>query len=212
MNPLQRGTDVKAVVLGESRVGKTALATRYTTASFVSNTPATINASCYSKDSRINNTPVKFYIWDTAGQEQFRSLSPIYYRNCDVAIIVYDVTKLTSIEVTNFWVSELRSNGPANVPIVVLGNKCDLGDGHRMITEEEGRSFAWSIQAEFFEVSALNGMNVELAFDRALELGYEFVRNYKMPNDVRYLRSDVIHQIENETHMLAIKPYGQRCC
>ncbi|OHS95668.1 Ras family protein [Tritrichomonas foetus] len=178
MSPNKKNADVKAVVLGESRVGKTALATRYTTTVFNENTAATINAACFNKEVSINNTPVKYYIWDTAGQEQFRSLSPIYYRSCNVAIIVYDITNISSIEVTNFWVTELRDNGPQGVPIVVLGNKSDLSD-LRQISEEDGRSFAESIGAAFYEVSALSGNNVETAFNKALDLGYEFARTAK---------------------------------
>ena len=122
--------------------------------------------------------PVKFYVWDTAGQEQFRSISPIYYRSSHVAIIVFDVTSLPSLEVCNFWVNELKENGPTDVPIIVAANKSDL-EMFRQISVEDCQAFADSIGAKLFETSAVTGKGVNELFDTAFRMGYKFSKSQK---------------------------------
>ena len=171
--------NVKAVLLGESKVGKTSLAKHFTTGSFDDNSTVTISASCYSKDLIADiNVPVKFYVWDTAGQEQFRSISPIYYRSSHVAIIVFDVTALPSLEVCNFWVNELKENGPTDIPIIVAANKSDL-EMFRQISVEDCQAFADSIGAKLFETSAVTGKGVNELFDTAFRMGYKFSKSQK---------------------------------
>lgn len=171
--------NVKAVLLGESKVGKTSLAKHFTTGSFDDSSAVTISASCYSKDLVADiNVPVKFYVWDTAGQEQFRSISPIYYRSSHVAIIVFDITSLPSLEVCNFWVNELKENGPPGIPIVVVANKLDL-EMFRQISIEDCQAFADSIGATLFETSAVTGKGVSEVFDAAFRLGYRFSKTQK---------------------------------
>ena len=177
---LQRTNNItlKAVLLGESRVGKTSLCSRYVSEEWDSNSQPTISASCFSKDLMIDDTKVKFYIWDTAGQEQFRSISPIYYRLAHVAILVFDLTSLPTLEVANFWVNELRTNGPPGVPLIAIANKSDL-KMLRQIPTLDAKLFAESKGATFFECSALNGDNVNEAFEAAARIALDFYKSQK---------------------------------
>ncbi|CAG97842.1 Rab family GTPase YPT10 [Kluyveromyces lactis] len=128
---------VKLVLLGESSVGKSTIVTRFTTGEFHINSP-TIGAAFSTKamewvDSEDGiKRRVNFEIWDTAGQERYRSLAPMYYRNTDVALIVFDVTQLASEKKAQSWIDELNNYledyKKDTVQLRVVGNKIDLVD------------------------------------------------------------------------------------
>lgn len=79
-----------------------------------------------SKQIMVDNQPIKYQIWDTAGQEKYHSLAPMYYRGAAAAIIVYDITSAQSFQTLKNWVRELQQLGPENIVIAVCGNKSDL--------------------------------------------------------------------------------------
>ena len=114
-----RPTQFKVVLLGEGRVGKTSLVLRFCKGTFTDGQPPTIQASCLDKVLRIGDKSLHLVIWDTAGQERFHALGPIYYRDADAALLVYDITDSDSFNKVKTWVKELRkmvsppSRGPA---------------------------------------------------------------------------------------------------
>lgn len=79
-----------------------------------------------SKQIQVDGKPIKYQIWDTAGQEKYHSLAPMYYRGADAAVIVYDITSAQSFQTLKNWVRELQQLGPENIVIAVCGNKSDL--------------------------------------------------------------------------------------
>ena len=81
-----------------------------------------------SKQILVDGNPIKYQIWDTAGQEKYHSLAPMYYRGAAAAIIVYDITRQSSFQTLKAWVRELQQLGPENIVIAVCGNKSDLED------------------------------------------------------------------------------------
>lgn len=130
--------NLKLVLLGESSVGKTSIVSRFTTGNF-NKSNATIGAAFMTKNMEVlprdgdENRAIKrinMEIWDTAGQERYRSLAPMYYRNTDVALIVFDVTKLDSFSRAQSWIDELKSyvnqDTRDDITIVLVGNKVDL--------------------------------------------------------------------------------------
>lgn len=97
------------VTVGEASVGKTSITVRFVHNQFKDNTISTIGASFLTKTIYINGCWTKFNVWDTAGQEKYRSLAPLYYRGVDCAILVYDITSRESFEaVKNYWIHELK--------------------------------------------------------------------------------------------------------
>ena len=103
--------NVKVVLIGESNVGKTSIILRYAANTFKNELMTTSGASFVSKLININNKPIKFEIWDTAGQEKFRAVTRIFYQNAAVCVLVYDITKKESfLELKNFWVNEIKNN------------------------------------------------------------------------------------------------------
>ncbi|SCU98386.1 LADA_0H12684g1_1 [Lachancea dasiensis] len=134
--PLFRA-DLKLVLLGESSVGKSALVTRFTTGKFHRNN-ATIGAAFTTKTISWENESgfwsVTFEIWDTAGQERYRSLAPMYYRNTDVALVVFDVSAEITQSKAESWIQELQNyihsdESTPEIVIKVVGNKIDLLPG-----------------------------------------------------------------------------------
>mmetsp|Transcript_19978 Transcript_19978/g.41844 ORF Transcript_19978/g.41844 Transcript_19978/m.41844 type:complete len:234 (-) Transcript_19978:1922-2623(-) len=106
---------------------------------------------------------IGFKIWDTAGQEKYRSLAPMYYRGSNAAILVYDITKPGSFAALQDWADELRQNGPADLALVVCGNKSDLEEG-RLVGRSMGEAYADDIGAFYIETSAKAGEGVENMF------------------------------------------------
>lgn len=100
----------------------------------------------------------------TAGQERYQSLTPLYFRGAGAALLVYDVTKLSSYQTLQRWVRELKHVGPENVLLTICGNKSDL-EQSRSVLEEDAVAYAESIEAEYFEASAKTGDNVVQIFE-----------------------------------------------
>ncbi|KAL0233021.1 hypothetical protein GEMRC1_011768 [Eukaryota sp. GEM-RC1] len=117
----------KVVTLGEGRSGKTSLTVRFVHGNFHDSQPSTIQATYLSKRVDVNNTTANLAIWDTAGQERFHALGPIYYRDADGALLVFDITDLDSFEKAKKWVRELRQF-VGKIPIVIAGNKKILNE------------------------------------------------------------------------------------
>ena len=101
----------KFVVVGDSAVGKSCIATRYIHDHFYEFQEPTIGAAFMIKNVTIDDKEIKLEIWDTAGQERYRSLAPMYYRNSNVALVVYDITSKRSFESAKIWVEEIKRKG-----------------------------------------------------------------------------------------------------
>ncbi|KAF8383902.1 hypothetical protein PRIPAC_73044 [Pristionchus pacificus] len=157
----------RVVLLGDVSVGKSALVHRFIHGEFLEHYNTTIGTAFQAKriPSRDSGSlkEVLLEIWDTAGQERFHSVIPMYYRRAQAAIIVYDTHAPSTFEKTKMWMEVLRDKSDIGPEMIaVVGNKDDLKNG--LITEEEGREYAESEGAMFFETSALNGMNVDPLF------------------------------------------------
>mmetsp|Transcript_13696 Transcript_13696/g.29721 ORF Transcript_13696/g.29721 Transcript_13696/m.29721 type:complete len:232 (+) Transcript_13696:356-1051(+) len=113
--------------------------------------------------TRQRHVGFKFKIWDTAGQEKYRSLAPMYYRGSDAAVLVYDITKPGSFAALQDWVDELKQNGPPDLVLAVCGNKSDLRED-RAVGLSTGERYAESIGAVYAETSAKAGEGVESMF------------------------------------------------
>jgi len=158
-----RARECKVVLLGESGVGKSSLVLRFVTNNFKPDSETTIGASFMSKMIMVGETPIKYQIWDTAGQEKYHSLAPMYYRNAGAAILVYDITKKDTLVTLKNWVNELKQLGPKNIIIAIAGNKNDLED-QREVEEWKAKEYADEINALFIETSAKEDTNVSELF------------------------------------------------
>jgi small GTP-binding protein len=156
--------DIKIIILGEASVGKTSIIGRYIDNSFHDLYTCTIQAEKRSKViNEDENTSLRLNIWDTAGQEKFKSITRQYYRDAHGAIIVFDLTSRKSFDEVKNWIKELKSYGSEETVIIILGNKSDLSN-ERAVPEDDIRK---ELNEEYFysDVSAKTGNNIILAFD-----------------------------------------------
>lgn len=177
----------KLVFLGESAVGKSSIIQRFTRNIFDEYQNATIGAAFISRvfafvdDENKTINKIKYEIWDTAGQERYKSLTPMYYRNANIAVIVFDLTEKQSFEKAKDWVKELQlfcQNADSsleeesnNLLMILVGNKLDLvekDESKRAVAKEEIENFVGSNNFVYIETSAKTGTNVKNLFEKSI--------------------------------------------
>ncbi|XP_077245262.1 ras-related protein RABB1c-like isoform X2 [Tasmannia lanceolata] len=144
-------------------VGKSCLLLQFTDKRFQPVHDLTIGVEFGARMITIDNKPIKLQIWDTAGQESFRSITRSYYRGAAGALLVYDITRRETFNHLASWLEDARQHANANMTIMLIGNKCDLAH-RRAVSTEEGEQFAKEHGLIFMEASAKTAQNVEEAF------------------------------------------------
>jgi len=155
----------KILLIGDSKVGKTCLISRYAIGVFNEDYISTIGFDNRQKEEIINNEKVLVKIFDTAGQERFKSITANYLRNAEGVILVYDLTSTESFENLKFWIESIKNNlgNDEPIPIIIIGNKIDL-EGAREINKSVAEKFAKDNNYKYFETSAKTGEGVDDAF------------------------------------------------
>ncbi|XP_035897580.1 ras-related protein Rab-7a [Anopheles maculipalpis] len=158
---------LKVIVLGDSSVGKTSLMNQYVNKRFSNQYKATIGADFLTKEVVIDERVVTMQIWDTAGQERFQSLGVAFYRGADCCVLVYDTTAPNTFKNLESWRDEFliqaSPRDPDHFPFVVLGNKIDL-ENRAVSTKRAQQWCQTKNDIPYFETSAKEGINVDLAF------------------------------------------------
>ncbi|KAG0206489.1 Ras- protein Rab-11A [Mortierella sp. GBA30] len=158
----------KIVLIGESSVGKTNILSRFTQNEFTLESKSTIGIEfATAKSIEIDGKVLKAQIWDTAGQERYRAITAAFYRGAVGALLVYDISKLSTFESLERWLSELREHADSNIIIMLVGNKSDLKH-LRAVPTEEAKVFAELHGLLFLETSALDGTNISAAFTEVI--------------------------------------------
>jgi len=153
----------KYIIVGDTAVGKSCLLLQFTDKKFQAQHDLTIGVEFGSRTVNIDSNQVKLQIWDTAGQEKFRSITRSYYRGAAGALLVYDVTRRDTFEHLTTWLEDCLKFSSPNIVIMLIGNKSDL-DAQRQVTQEEGNTFATKHGLHFLETSAKTAENVDEAF------------------------------------------------
>ena len=165
----------KILLLGDSSVGKTCFLMRYTDNTYQEIHMSTIGIDNKFKDVELEDgKKVKIQIWDTAGQDRFRSITRNYYKGANGIVLIFDVTNKKSYENVKNWVKQIKEEVSSRVTIILVANKID-DVNHRIVTKEEGEKIANECGLMFFECSAKTGENIEHAFN---ELVKKTVENY----------------------------------
>ncbi|KAI1462219.1 ras-domain-containing protein [Annulohypoxylon moriforme] len=157
---------LKVLIIGPSGAGKSALLLRYCDDQFdPESTTATIGIDFKMKKLAVHGKAYRLNIFDTAGQERFRTLSTSYYRGAHAVILVYDISSRKSFLSMEKWIDEARSNASPDAVLYLVGSKLDkVAANGRAVTEEEGRAFAESQGAGFCEVSSKTRENIRRPF------------------------------------------------
>lgn len=183
---------LKVVLIGESGSGKTSIIQRFSYDFFDPNCTSSIGVQYISKNIELKdiNKTLKFDIWDTAGQEKYRSMQKLFYKDAKIILFVYDITSKNSfIEIKNYWISEVKQNCKENIILGVVSNKNDLYNVQE-VPKEEGLKLAEEIGAIFQMTSAKSGYGVNNLFEN-------LARKYLDPN-YDYQAADKIAQEEFE--------------
>jgi small GTP-binding protein len=164
----EKPQNLQLIIVGESCVGKTSLLYKYTQGTFRESYLSTIGLEYFTSDEKINGKHIKVKIWDTAGQEEYKSLTKNYFHNADGIIIVYDVSKKSTFDKVQEWVNSIYdySDSEKNVQKVLVANKIDL---EREVSKEEGEKMAESFEIPYFETSAKEDFAIKDVMKRIIE-------------------------------------------
>ena len=168
----------KYILIGGIAVGKSNLLLRYVHGQFKSYDHITIGVEFDNKNVQIRGKTYRIQIWDTAGQENFLSITRAYYKNSVCALIVYDISSRYSFNNISAWIEDCKNYSPKTILIVLVGNKSDLED-RRQVSTEEGQELADKYGILFYETSAKTGINVEnIFFNSADEIARRIDQGY----------------------------------
>lgn len=190
----------KVVLLGKTMVGKTSIVRVASTGIFDSEQVPTIGAGLTQREATlVDGSKIRLQIWDTAGQETYRTMAPLYYQNALVAILVFGMNDRSSFDDLKSWVEELKVNLPVLPSIAIVENKNDLDDEFREVPIHEAKQFADSVNAELLRTSAKVNMGIEELFGWVAE---EAAKNSRMIE-----RSDQIVQAVDDGYKVR-----KQCC
>ena len=208
LKPKKEIPKFKLIFLGDQGTGKSCILNRFVEDKFDDNYQATIGLDFQSKNVKIDNQDVHLLLYDTAGQEKFRSLIPMYTRDANIIILVYDITRKESFNHIPDWINGLTNVNFDNVIFALVGNKIDLDD-KREVNKEEGIKLAQEKKCIFEEVSAKTAENFSELFYK--QLFDEIVNKFKPGvngNDNEINDEDKI-KIDDNTNK---KQEGKKCC
>ena len=201
----------KIIIVGNSGVGKSNILGRYITNEFKQDTKSTVGVEFASKKLKINEANIKLQIWDTAGQERYRSITSAYYKGSKGCFIVYDITSPRSFEDIEKWYEEVTKSGGKDISIIIVGNKCDL-ENERKITAEMGENKARNLNCPFFEISALNNIHIDDAFQTISENIYNRCKDEKNLEDEDDDYDIIPKEEKNININTDVKKEEKQCC
>ena len=173
----------KLIVIGDCSVGKSCLTNNAVKNTFDDSYNATVGFEFFTFNIKINDKVVKLQIWDTCGQELYRSLITNFYRNSSLAIMVYAINSKESFENIEMWLRELRTHSNPDAKVFLIGNKIDL-ESQRQVTREQGEQFCKDNKLNgFMEASAKTGINAQRIFIKAAEALYEDYLKYQQTSN-----------------------------
>ena len=202
----------KYIIIGDSFVGKSKILLRYTNNTYNENFVITIGAEFGAKTIIIDEQEIRIQIWDTAGMENFKSITRSYYKNSICALIVYDISNKDSFKNVLNWIEDCKVFSPKNILLVLIGNKSDLND-KRQVSIEEGKKVADENNMIFFETSAKDNVNINEVFLKSAQKILENIKNKVYDDDenlINFRQNTKAKLINNESSFKSW--YENYCC
>ena len=196
----------KVVLIGESGVGKTCIINQFNDGKFDPNIKISISAQfCRKKIDLPNGESITMDIWDTVGQETFRSITQIFYTHAKVAVIVYDVTNKKSFEeAKNYWYKKIQELNDKDIIIAIVANKYDLYE-KKQVPNEEGEAYAKSIKAIFGFTSAKNNTGIKTLFENIAMKIKQKKNNKSNETNINNINNEKISLINKKNNKI-------KCC
>ena len=211
----------KLIVVGDQNTGKSCILNRFANNTFQENYQATIGLDFQTKNVTIHNQDIRLTLYDTAGQEKFRSLIPMYIREAQIILLVYDITNKESFDSIPKWFSDILNVKNDEAVFVLIGNKIDLTNS-RKISYNEGKRLANEKNIIFEELSAKNGTNFNDLFNnRIFEAVYKKFKNKfddieKIQNNNNYESTESneiqLKNIKMDNNIEIKKKRKKKCC
>ena len=207
---------LKYIIIGDAAVGKSNLLLRFTQDDFKSEYQLTIGVEFGAKNLNIDSKIFRIQIWDTAGQENFRSITRAYYKNSVCALVVYDISSRDSFNNVSSWIEDCKNQSPKTILMVLVGNKCDLED-KRQVSYEEGKELADKNDFLFFESSAKDGTNVDEIFtNSAKEIAKKIEQGFYDLETESGIKKGINRNPNQQIHLEGNRPGnqggGNGCC
>ena len=198
----------KLIFLGDQSVGKSCILNRFLNDTFIEDYQATIGLDFQSKNVQIDNQDIHLLLYDTAGQEKFRSLIPMYTRDANIILLVYDISNKDSFVNLSQWLKDLTNVNMDEVILCIVGNKIDLND-KRAVNAEEGKKFAEERGFIFQEISAKTGEGFSDLFYKNLfeQIRFKFRPGGQMPPSE--IINDIKFNIDQDENKAILK---KKCC
>ena len=202
----------KYIIIGDSFVGKSKILLRYTNNEYNENFVITIGAEFGAKTINIDGQEIRIQIWDTAGMENFKSITRSYYKNSICALIVYDISNKDSFKNVLNWIEDCKVFSPKNILLVLIGNKCDLEE-KRQVSIEEGKKVAEENDMIFFETSAKDNINIDEVFLKSYKKILENIKNnvYEEEEDLITYKQNYNTKLNNNESIFK-NLYENYCC
>ena len=156
--------NAKVIIIGDTGVGKSCLVLRATKDEFKETHEITIGAEFGSYNAKIDNTTIKLQIWDTAGQESFKSMIRVFYKGAQFALLVFDLTREDTLSKAADWLKEIRENADPGIPILLIGTHSDQGDQIKVSSEKISQFKESNQLVSYIETSSKTGYGVTDVF------------------------------------------------
>lgn len=167
----------RVIFVGDSNVGKTSIITYLSKGIFDGKADPTLGASIIKLTIETDENPITLQLWDTAGQEQFRSLVPLYFKNASTAVVVFSLDNIESFHNIEHWIQQIKSYAKADIPILIVGNKLDIIQDES--TFETATCWCESNNYPIVYVSAKTGENIEILKSSLVKFTDTIVKNMK---------------------------------
>ena len=208
----------KVIIIGDQGVGKSCLSIKVSRNYFEDFYSPTVGFEFVSFNVRVEDKNIKLQIWDTCGQEVYRSLISSFYRSASLAIIVYSIDSEDSFNNLEKWLNDIKTQSNPDIKIFLIGNKADLED-KRKISKEIGEKYCNDHKLSFFiETSAKTGFNVQNVFiqvAKELYLQHEEIKNrVSRPGSMMTMQeeSGISNMVRLETEDEEVKVKRRKCC